>query len=178
MSDDLIQVRAALENLRRAGSAIAAIPAWKLALARQLIDSIMFASDSMGAYLCKDGSVLTINDLGLAVHEEEILVPLYELFIDWGFPSEVFYTPLVHIMEWLGCDEDDALAIAGQLDLDELTGLARYDYEDWVGYAAEHIPADCASLDDVLNLAAALHDSQRVEGPDSDDASAPNPDLF
>ncbi len=174
MSDDLIQVRAALATLRLAGPTYVDYAAWKVELAKRLIDSIMFASDSMAAYLCRDGSVLTINDLGLAVHEDAILVPLYELFIDWGFPREVFYTPLYHVMEWLDCDEDDAIAIADQLDLEELTMLTRHDYDDWVAYAAGHVPAICAELDDVLSLALALHDRQEIEG----DADAADVDLL
>ncbi|HYO88726.1 MAG TPA: hypothetical protein VER79_08755, partial [Candidatus Limnocylindrales bacterium] len=164
MSDDLIQVRAALENLRLAGPVTVELLAWKVDLAKRLIDSIMFAGEGMAAYLCRDGSVLTISDLGLAVHEDVILVPLYQLFIEWGFPREVFYTPLYHVMEWLDCDEDDAIAIADQLDLDELTLLTRHDYDDWVAYAAGHIPAACDSLADVLALAVALRDREEVEG--------------
>jgi hypothetical protein len=176
MNDDLLQVRAALQSLRLAGPATTDIPAWRLALAQRLIDSIMFTGDSMAAYLCRDGSVLTINDLGLTVHEEDILVPLYELFIDWGFPAEVFYTPLVHIMQWLDCDEDDAITIADQLDVDELTMLARHDYDDWVAYAAAHIPSDCAELTDVLILGAILHDRKLLES--RDDADEPDTDAY
>jgi hypothetical protein len=175
MNDDLLQVRAALENLRLTGPVTSDIPAWRLALAQRLIDSIMFTGESMAAYLCRDGGVITINDLGLTVHEVDILVPLYELFIDWGFPAEVFFTPLVHIMQWLDCDEDDAIAIADQLDLDELTRLARHDYDDWVAYAAAHIPSDCAELADVLILGTILRDRRLLE--DRDDASAPDSDV-
>jgi hypothetical protein len=167
MTDGLVTVRAALDDYRRNGPAWAAFPPWKVTLAKRLMDSIMFTGDGMVAYLCGDGSVLIINDLGLSAHEDDILIALYDLFIEWGFPREMFFTPLHAVMDWLDCDEEEAIAVADQLDLEDLSLLTRRDYDDWVAYAAGHIPATCESLSAVIAEALALRERRDAEALDA-----------
>ena len=172
MHKDLLTVRAALDEYRRTGPAYAQYPAWKVALAKRLMDSIMFTGEGMVAYLCHDGSVLTINDLGLSAHEDDIVLALYDLFIEWGFPREMFFTPLHAVMDWLDCDEDEAIAVADQLDLEDLSLLTRRDYDDWVTYAAGHIPQAYDTPDEVVAEACLLRerrDAEAAENPSDDD---------
>ena len=169
MTDSLLMVRAALDDYRRQGPAYATYPPWKVALAKRLIDSIMFTGDGIVAYLCHDGSVLLINDLGLSAHDEEIVVALYDLFIEWGFPREMFFTPLHAVMNWLDCDEEEAMAVADQLDLEDLALLTRHDYDDWVAYAATHIPTEYETVTEVIVEGIALRERHDHELPDADD---------
>lgn len=173
-SNALITVRAALEDYRQSGPAYASYPAWKVTLGKRLLDSIMFTGEGMIAYLCQDGSVILINDLGLPAHDAEVVVALYDLFIEWGFPREMFFTPLHAVMDWLDCDEEEAIAVADLLSMDDLSLLTRLDYEDWVAYAAGHIPAEYDSLDDVVAEARALR--LRRDAETSDDEPPPDDD--
>lgn len=177
MRDGLTHVRAALDDYRLAGPAYAEYPAWKVGLAKRLIDSIMFTGEGMAAYLCSDGSVLLTNELGLAVHDEEVVLPLYELFIEWGFPREVFYTPLHAVMEWLDCDEEEAIAVTEQLDLEDLALLTRLDYDDWVAYAAGHIPAEFIGVMDVVRAGQAVRDQHEYEAG-ADEEEPPDAEMY
>ena len=175
-SNALLTVRTALEDYRQSGPAYATYPAWKVALSKRLLDSIMFTGEGMVAYLCRDGSVIVINDLGLPAHDEDIVIALYDLFIEWGFPREMFFTPLHAVMDWLDCDEEEAIAVADQLDLEDLSLLTRRDYDDWVAYAAAHVPAGHESLDDVVAEAHVLRLRRDAEAVDDDELPPPADD--
>lgn len=169
MSDALLTVRAALDDYRVSGPVYAGYPAWKVELSKRLLDSIMFTGEGMIAYLCRDGRVILINELGVTVHDDEIIVALYDMFIEWGFPREMFFTPLHAVMDWLDCDEEEAIAVADQLEFEDLALLTRRDYDDWVAYAASHVPAGYESLEDVLAEARALRQRHDAEEADEDD---------